>query len=461
MKRLALSPLLLFVLCAALTNNSSAQTFTNLADFSDSVGVFPSSIVQGRDGGLWGTTDGSGQGSCGTIYRVILAGTAYNMFTFDCTDGQMPTGIQQVVGGDFYGTTLSGGSSNGGTVFQIVPEESETVLYSFTPDGSHGSSPVGSLVLGVNGNFYGATYGGGSALGYGTLFTISSSGALTTLYQFDFTHGAQPSAGLVLGANGDFYGTTYSGGAYGGGSIFKITPKGVLTLLHSFGQSSSDGLAPATPLVQSKSGNFYGTTSSGGANNAGTVFMITPAGVFTDLHDFDQTDGQSPSGLLQATNGSLYGSTAQGGTNADGTIFGINSLNQFVTLHNFDGSDGANPSALIQDTNGALYGITGAGGDLNCNPPYGCGTIYSLNLNLSPFVAFVQGFGTVGETVAILGQKFTGTTSVSFSGTPATFRIVSGVCILAKIPTGAKSGYVTVKTPDGPLTSNLPFRVLP
>ncbi|MGB7586152.1 MAG: choice-of-anchor tandem repeat GloVer-containing protein [Terriglobales bacterium] len=460
MKRLSLSPLLLFFVCAALTKNSSAQTFANVANFSDSVGVFPSSIVQGRDGGLWGTTDGSGQGSCGTIYRVTLAGAAYNMFTFDCADGQMPTGIQQVVGGDFYGTSFSGGSSNGGTVFQIVPEESETVLYNFMP-GSQRSNPVGSPVLGLDGNFYGATFGGASALSYGTLFTITSSGALTTLYQFDFTHGAQPYASLLLGADGDLYGTTSSGGAYGGGTVFKITPTGVLTLLHSFGGSSSDGVAPAAPLIQSETGNFYGTTSSGGANNDGTVFMITPAGVFTDLHDFDQTDGQSPSGLLQTTNGILYGSTARGGTNADGTIFEINSLGQFVTLHNFDGSDGANPSALVQDTNGALYGITRAGGDPNCNPPYGCGTIYSLNVGLSPFVAFVQGFGTVGEMTAILGQKFTGTTSVSFNGTPANFRIVSGVCILATIPVGAKTGYVTVTTPGGPLTSNLPFQVLP
>jgi uncharacterized repeat protein (TIGR03803 family) len=460
-KRLALSSLLL-VLGAALTKSSSAQTFTNLVDFTGSVGVFPSSIIQGRDGGLWGTTDGSSQPSCGTIYRVTLAGAAYTSFAFDCTDGQTPTGILQVVGGNLYGTTFSGGLSNGGAVFQIVPEKSETVLYSFTPDGSHGSSPVGTLVFGVDGNLYGATYGGGSALGYGTLFKISTTGALTTLYQFDFTPGAQPYAGLVLGPDGNFYGTTYSGGAYGGGTVFRITSKGVLTLLHSFGQSSSDGFGPTTPLTLAKNGNLYGTTPSGGANNDGTVFMLTPAGAFTDLHDFDETDGRSPSGLVQATDGNFYGSTAYGGANdTDGTTFEMTPEGQVTTLHNFGGSDGTNPSSLIQDTGGAIYGITSAGGDLDCDPPNGCGTIFSLNVGLSPFIAFVQGFGTVGEITAILGQKFTGTTTVSFNGTPASFRIVSGTCILATIPTGAKSGYVTVTTPTGKLTSNLPFRVLP
>ncbi len=449
------------LLWAAAAIASPAQTFTSLASFNGPNGAEPLSIMEGPNGRLLGTTfEGGGKANCGTAFEVTLAGKISKQFTFKCTDGNEPQGLTLGTDGNFYGVTFFGGTGNGGTVFKLTPSRVLTVLLSFTVGGSGGSGPVGNLVQGTDGNFYGATYGGGSSLSYGTLFKITPSGTLTTLYEFDFTHGAQPYSGPVQGTDGNFYGTTYSGGAYGVGTVYKITPQGDLTVLHSFGEFSGDPSFPVTSLVQGTDGNFYGATPYGGPDNDGTIFKITPAGELTVLHSFAETDGRWPGGLLQATDGNFYGTTAYGGTDdAAGTIFEMTAAGAVTTVHNFDGTDGANSSMLIQDTNGTLYGVTGGGGDLNCDPTYGCGTVFSLALGLGPFVETVPTLGNVGTPVTILGTNLKRATSVSFNGTKAAFTIVSGSEITTAVPTGATTGKVTVTTHAGTLSSNVPFTV--
>jgi uncharacterized repeat protein (TIGR03803 family) len=120
--------------------------------------------------------------------------------------------------------------------------------------------------------------------------TAEASTSFKTLHNFDFSiDGADPEAGLVQGADGNFYGTTYEGGTHGDGTVFKITPGGTLTVLHSF--DGTDGFETQSGLVLATDGNFYGTTRLGGAHGDGTVFKITPAGTFTTLHSFNGTDG--------------------------------------------------------------------------------------------------------------------------------------------------------------------------
>jgi uncharacterized repeat protein (TIGR03803 family) len=176
-----------------------------------------------------------------------------------------------------------------------------TLLHSFPRGGvfTDGDFPTAGLVQGSDGNFYGTTsQTQGSITNYGAVFRISPSGVETNLYSF-FGHptdGANPQAGLVQGSDGNFYGTTYSGGTsniyspqcycYGVGTVFRISPSGIETTLYSFVGYPTDGANPQAGLVQGSDGNFYGTTYLGGTHNTGTVFRISPSGVETSLYSF-------------------------------------------------------------------------------------------------------------------------------------------------------------------------------
>jgi len=156
---------------------------------------------------------------------------------------------------------------------------------------------------------------------------MTSGGAVTTLYSFcvqtGCTDGAVPNSRLVLGPAGRFYGTTYSGGTNNDGTIFALSPAGGLRTLHRF--IGSDGFDPGE-LIRGTDGNFYGTTEFGGnfscPNDCGTIFKITSQGVLTPVHHFDGNDGSNPiGGLVEAGKGTFYGTAAYGGANGDGTIF--------------------------------------------------------------------------------------------------------------------------------------------
>jgi len=475
------------VFCAAAAIGSRAQTFTTLVSFDGADGAEPlfMSLIQGPDGNFYGTTSGGGASSDGTVFKITSAGTLTTLHSFDGTDGSTPyAGLVQATGGNFYGTTYGGGAHdcvvNGvsqgcGTVFEITPAGALTTLYSFCAQTncSDGVGPVGGLVQGTDGNFYGIT-GGGGAYSAGTVFKITPAGTLTTLYSFcaqsGCTDGGYPAAGLVQGTDGSFYGTTSAGGTSNGcaphvgcGAVFKITPAGTLTTLYSFCSQTgcTDGSEPWAGLVQGTDGNFYGTTAGGGVKgNYGTVFKITPAGTLTTLHSFDGTDGSSIyAGLVQATDGNFYGTTAQGGASGYGTVFEITAGGTLATLHSFAGEDGAVPYVgLVQATNGYFYGATSWGGTSgNCSR--GCGAVLSLNVGLAPFVETQPTSGAVGAAVIILGNNLTGATSVSFNGTLAKFTVVSSSEIETTVPAGATTGPVQVTTPSGTLDSNVPFYV--
>ena len=456
-----------FLLCAAMATASPAQTFKTLVNFDGTNGATPvyTSLIQGTDGDFYGTTIGGGANGSGTVFQITSGGTLTTLYSFcsqaKCTDGASPYGgLTPATDGNFYGTTFSGGANGDfGTVFKITRGGTLTTLHSF--DLTDGAQPNAALVQATSGGFYGTTSGGGPN-NAGTVFKITPGGTLTTLHTFDGTDGVGPVGAMVQGTNGNFYGTTPNGGANGNGTVFKITPGGTLTTLHSFG--TTDGSYPNCALVQAANGRFYGTTYQGGnnatcgfGNGCGTVFKITPGGTLTTLHIFDSTDGANPiAGLVQATDGNFYGTTYAGGASDWGTVFKITSGGTLTTLHSFDLSDGAQPyGPLGQATNGQFYGTTPNGGANND------GTLFGLAVGLSPFIETRPTSGKVGATIIILGTNLTGTTSVRFHGTPATFKVVSRSEIKTTLPAGATTGKVTVKTPHGTLLSNLPFRVRP
>ena len=314
----------------------------------------------------------------------------------------------------------------------------------------------------TNGNLYGTTSNGGTN-GVGTIFRITPAGAFTTLRSFDLgTDGGSPQgAKLVQATNGNLYGVTNAGGAQGFGTIYRITPAGALTLLHSFDFSVDGADLFNNGLVQASDGNFYGTTFTGSTNGQGVVYKMTPAGAVTILYRFcaqpNCIDGAGPfAELVQGTNGNLYGSTAIGGVNGTGTIFKITSAGALTTLYNLTADDTEGPyGALLQSTNGTFYGT------LRLGPGTHQGSVFSFAAGLGPFLKTLPGSGKVGAIIIILGTNLTGTTSVSFNGTPATFTVVSNSQIKATVPAGATTGKVTVMTPGGTRTSNTPFRVTP
>jgi uncharacterized repeat protein (TIGR03803 family) len=282
-----------------------------------------------------------------------------------------------------------------------VSASAQTFTALVTFDGTDGSFPVGSLVQGTDGNLYGATYLGGSSTycgsgGCGTVFKITPSGTLTTIYSFcpqsGCTDGEFPYSGLLLGTDGDFYGTTSQGGVGSEGTVFKITPDGSFTSLYSFCSQGPPcvGANPMASLIQGTDGNFYGTTYRGGSG--GTVFKLTASGMLTILYTFcsdsNCTDGLYPwAPLIQATNGNFYGTTLLGGSgagycngNSCGTIFEVTPEGQLTTLQSFDLGDGASPyGGLVQATDGDLYGTTAAGGGTKKLCTQGCGTVFKIS----------------------------------------------------------------------------------
>lgn len=470
----------IFILIAATVAVSPAQTFTTIADFGATPYGTPLALVQGTDGGLYGTTNNVGDGP-GTVFRLSTDGTLKTLYSFcslpRCADGEIPySGVSVGTDGNLYGVTSAGGEYLEGTAFRLTLGGALTTIYSFCSQSlcTDGRIPFGGLVEGTDGNLYGTTAAGGLH-DDGSIFQITPAGALTTLYSFcsqgyPCVDGYSPEAALTEGDDGNFYGSTFFGGGdsiYSYGTLFKITPNGVFTTLWSFSPGLG-GSAPLAPLLQVGDGEFYGTTT-GSPDGYGTLFKATSNGKLAVLYSFCRrkncADGHLPAGALTlGTDGSVYGTTEAGGNGncnqGCGTIFHA-SKGKLTTLYSFCSlsgcSDGEDPEGgLTQDTNGVFYGTTFQGGVYPSE-----GTAFSLDMGLGPFVSFILPAGRIGKKAQILGQGFTGATSVSFNGIAASFIVESDTYLTATVPSGATTGYVTVTTPSGTLNSNVPFRVIP
>jgi uncharacterized repeat protein (TIGR03803 family) len=424
---------LILAATAMVSRAQDSPVFTTLVNFDGTNGANPgdafgflAALVQGTDGNLYGTTSGGGANSQGTVFKMTPTGTLTALYSFcaqiNCTDGSLPNGLMLATDGNFYGTTFYGGANGGGTVFKITPSGTLTTLYSFCA-------------------------------------------------QTNCTDGISPYAGLVQAADGNFYGTTGFGGAStaacsaGCGTVFKITPEGALTTLHGF--DFTDGDAPAAPLIQGTDGNLYGTTVAGGANNScffgcGTLFEITPGGILTTLHSFDGTDGSFlGAALVQGTNGNFYG-TAFGGANSNGTIFRITRAGTFTTLYNFcsqtNCADGGFPGPLVQATDGNLYGGTGFLGTSSACVG-GCGTLFKMTPEgaLATLLSFdyTDGAGPKGLVQATNGTFYGaaasgGTSNACSGGCGTVFSLAVGLGpFVETVPVAAKLGaLVTILGTD-------------
>jgi uncharacterized repeat protein (TIGR03803 family) len=464
---------LILALILAVAIPSTAQTFTSLHSFTGTDGSSPyAGLVQSTSGKLFGTTSAGGAFSSGTVFTVTTGGTVKSLYSFcklaSCADGYGPRSpLVQATNGNFYGVTFGGGPFGSfGTIYQITSSGALTTLYTFCALSgcSDGESPYGGMVQALSGVLYGTTYGGG-AHGGGTVFDIKTTGGTPTiLYSFcslsQCADGDAPQATLIQGTDGNFYGSTYDGGAFTYyGNVFKITSAGVFTSLHSF--DGTDGDEPIGGLTQATDGNFYGTTQVDGVNGYGTVYKITSGGTLTTLYNFCVSsgcpDGSIPEDpLVQGTDGKLYGTTFTGGAFGKGTIFSITTAGVLTTLHSFDNTDGGQPWAgVVQDTNGKFYGTTYSGGTSNL------GTVYSLSMGLKAFIKINPPAAKVGATVTILGTNLTGATKVTFGTLAATsFKVVSSSEITAVVPAITKNVTVTVSAPGGTYSTYPLFRLV-
>ncbi|OAF17572.1 beta strand repeat-containing protein [Bradyrhizobium neotropicale] len=381
--------------------NGSAPEFGNL--------IFDS------NGNLFGTTLRGGAYGYGTVFEIPKTANGYAsaptvLVSFTSSNGAYPSGsLLADANGNLFGTTVSGGAAGQGTVFEIAKTDSgyanaPTTLVSFT---SANASPNGGLIADANGNLFGTTSSGGPN-NAGTVFEIAKTAngyasAPTTLINFNYSNGGNPSGSLIADANGNLFGTTSSGGASASGTVFEIakTANGYAstpTTLVSF-NGRSNGAQPRGSLIMDANGNLFGTTNRGGANQYGTVFEIAKsangyASAPTTLASFDSQGGVYPyGGLIMDANGNLYGTTSDGGGSFDGAIFEIAKTangysSNVTTLLSFRTNNSAYPTGgLIADANGNLYGTTMGISGAN-------GTVFEIS---------GTGFVPVPPTLAITG----------------------------------------------------------
>ncbi len=350
--------------------------YTVLHSFDGAKGSDPrSGVIYGRDGKFYGTTYSGGSNNAGTIYQLDISNTApvytvLHHFTSGVNGGYPIAGLLQGRDGKLYGTTaLGGGNTSDGTIFQldirgVVPAYS--VLHSF--DGTNGWYPdAASLIQDRSGKLYGTTPLGGSG-NAGTIFQLDLSGktpVFSVVHHFISDINAGNPEGVILGKDGNLYGTTADNSLSGGATAFRLDLSGatpVYSVIHQFNVPMSG--KPSAGIIQGSDGKLYGSTTNAGVNGKGTLFRLDISGSvssFSTLYDFDGVNGATPNtGVIQGRDGKLYGTTTAGGQKGKGMVFQVNAnvgVPVLKTLYNFDGS-GSQPNHLIKAKDGNLYGAT-------------------------------------------------------------------------------------------------------
>jgi len=340
-----------------------------------------SGVIRDSAGNLYGTTENGGIVGLGVVYTLDATGHQKVLYSFTGgADGGGPrAGVIRDSDGNLYGTTYGGGTANLGVVYKLDTAGQETVLHSFT-SGTDGANPLAGVISDSAGNLYGTTYGGGTG-GAGVVYKLDTAGQETVLYSFaGGADGSSPWAGVTRDSAGNLYGTTSGGGiggVYGGGVVFKVDTAGRETVLYSF-TGGADGSGPFAGVIRDAAGNLYGTTSYGGAANAGVVYQLDTSGQETVLYGFTgKADGKKPeAGLIRDSAGNLYGTTQEGGIGNAGVVYKLDTAGQETVLYTFNlgAHDGGQPYAgVIRDPAGNLYGTTPGGGTV------GWGVVYKLD----------------------------------------------------------------------------------
>jgi uncharacterized repeat protein (TIGR03803 family) len=319
------------------------------------------------------------------LLPIIAAAQTYTYSTlvsFPAQQGPLNPTTQLIIdgAGNLYGTSQAGGiyapPFGDGTVFKVSPTGVLTVLHSF--NGTDGLSPESILTRDKAGNLYGTTLDGG-AYNKGTVYKVAPDGTETVLYNFpgNGPNGNYPTTGLILDSVGDLLGyTSYTDNNFvtNGGSIFKITPQGIFSRLHDFCNLVSvctNGGGPIDHLIRDNAGNYYGVNCCFGSGVGGTVFKLSPKNKLTVLVAFTPTGGgpyDPISALVQDAAGNLFGLAVGGGNG----VYKITPSGAASMLYSFPAGTGLN-SFLAIDASGNLYGTTSFGGT------NGFGSVYQVS----------------------------------------------------------------------------------
>ena len=389
------------VQAAPPTKISTIYSFTAGAD-----GSFPrGGVITDDRGNFYGTTSNGGDGHAGVVYKLSKAKgvwTQSTLYAFTGADdgGGSQAGLLMDGKGNLYGTTYSGGATGNGVVFKLTrPKKGQTawkqqVLWSFTGDAD-GSQPTCALVMDAAGNLYGTTNWGGTGV-VGTVFKLSppadggQNWTKTVLYNFTGnSDGGQPSGRMLIGSDGNLYGTTAGYGQFNYGNVFKLSSAGGsqwdFSVLHAFA-GGSDGEVPRDGLIQGPDGRLYGATA-GFAKSYGNVFALdTDGGNYQVLWQVFSQQGFTGNGPWQALSmddsGALYGATYADGDSATGEIFKLTPPGDGQTawiskvLHSFNmDANGEYPYTTVLVNKGKLYGTTyGAAGQNGFWP----GTVWEI-----------------------------------------------------------------------------------
>jgi uncharacterized repeat protein (TIGR03803 family) len=395
----------LLLILTALACHASGQTLTTLHNFGaiKHDGQAPGwGVIIDKDGNLFGTTGtGGAQRSLGTVFELsppTVPGDPWTetiLHRFHGTpDGRNPSQLVMTPDGALAGTTLLGGTNNSGIAYTLSPPVSQgtwkkKIIHNFGSVPDDVVTPNFGFLMEPEG-LYGVDQGGANNTGAVYLLTAPArKGAWTQhiLYSFGSSQSgdaALPSGELVRDSSGNFYGLTGLGGANNLGAVYRVSPPakqgGAWTETVLFSFNGTDGTLPAGPLLLGPGGVLYGTTNGGGDSGAGLVFELDPPAVpgnpwtETILHAFTGgNDGGSPeNGVLADGNGRLLGTAGQ-------VIFVLtppqspgNPWTESV-LHTFSGPDGFVTNTLTLSNN-ALYGTTQLGG------AFGHGTVFQLTL---------------------------------------------------------------------------------